>query len=178
MTNVEAVRFFFQENRDRDDLAGQAVRSGIIALVGRGAIAVVQMATTLALARLLVPADFGLVAIVAALTGFAPMLIDLGLTDSTVQNRTITPAQISALFWFSVILAAVIGLVLFLLSSLLASTYGHPEIEGIASAWGITLFLYGLSLQHMALLRRALHFAEIARVEIVGAVVGASVTVA
>jgi PST family polysaccharide transporter len=171
------VAAFFEENREHDDLSGQAVRSGVIALVARGIVAAVQLTTTVILARLLVPADFGLVAIVAALTSFVPMLIDLGLTDSTVQNRTITPQQISALFWISLGVAAIVCTVLIAASPFIAHAYGHTEIGRIAIAWGFTFILYGLSLQHMALLRRAMRFQDIARIEILGSVGGSAVTV-
>ena len=168
---------YFEDNKNQDDLGGQATRSGAIAMIARLIIAVVQVVSTIVLARLLAPEDFGIVAIVAALTSFVPMLIDLGLTDSTVQNPRITPAQISALFWISLGMASLVALLLVVAGPVIASIYRQPAIGSIAAAWAVTFILYGLSLQHLALLRRALRYRDIALIEVIGSVGGTGVTI-
>ena len=62
----------------------------------RGANMLVQLGSTILLARMLSPHDYGLVVMVLALMVFAPMLIDLGTTDATVQKKSLpmpTPAR-------------------------------------------------------------------------------------
>jgi hypothetical protein len=49
--------------------------------------------------------DFGLVAMVLALVGFAPCLSILGTTDASTQKTRITRVEISTLFWFNLPLA-------------------------------------------------------------------------
>ncbi len=48
---------------------------------------VLQFASTIVLARLLVPQDFGLVAMVAVLVNFVGMFKDAGLAQATVQGN-------------------------------------------------------------------------------------------
>ena len=54
------------------------------------------------LARLLTPADFGLVAMVSTVTGLGQAFADLGLSEATIQRKEISHNQVSALFWINV----------------------------------------------------------------------------
>src|SRR5215210_2473548 len=89
----------FGENKAHAALGRDSLRSGVALVAARGINMVVQLGSMVLLARLLNPHDYGLVAIVFALVGFAPMLIDLGTTDATVQRKSITHSDVSALFW-------------------------------------------------------------------------------
>src|SRR5689334_2452300 len=53
------------------DLKGRSVRGGLATLTSQGAQFLISTASTVVLARLLTPADFGLVAMVTAITGLA-----------------------------------------------------------------------------------------------------------
>src|SRR5258707_1382574 len=64
------------------------------------------------LARLLAPSDFGLFAMVTAITGFITVFGDSGLSMATVQRDRITHQQVSTLFWIN----SVLGLCLALLT--------------------------------------------------------------
>ena len=74
------------------------------------------------LARLLAPGDFGLVAMVTAVTGFVAMFKDCGLSAATVQRAKSTCAQISTLFWINCALGLVLMLVVLV---------GEEEEEGM-----------------------------------------------
>jgi len=81
------------------DLKGRSVRGGLLTLISQGSQFVLQTVSTVALARLLVPADFGLVAMVTAVTGLASAFADFGLSEATIQRKKITHEQVSTLFW-------------------------------------------------------------------------------
>src|SRR5687767_14182937 len=92
---------FFEEHITQDAIGRTSLKGGVIAVSSRALIAIVQIGTTIVLARLLTPDDFGLVAMVAALIGFAPALIELGTSDAATQKSQITQGVVSALFWFN-----------------------------------------------------------------------------
>ena len=73
----------------------------------------IQSIATVVLARLLTPADFGLVAMVTAITGLGQAFADLGLSEATIQSEVVTQTQVSTLFWVNV----GIGFVLMLLTA-------------------------------------------------------------
>ena len=53
----------------------------------------VGLASTLILARWLVPADFGIIAMTSLVIGIADVLLDLGVNVALIQNRTATQAH-------------------------------------------------------------------------------------
>src|ERR1700685_3135982 len=81
------------------DFKRKSVRGGAATVVGQGVNMALQIGTTLILARLLSPTDYGLQAMVLTLTNFFSLFKDAGLSVATVQRETLTHEQISTLFW-------------------------------------------------------------------------------
>jgi PST family polysaccharide transporter len=157
---------YFDDNRSGAELGRQSLHSGAFSIASRAASVLVQLASTVILARLLSPEDFGLVAMVAAFTGFIPVLADLGTRDAAVQRATITESEVSALFWLTVAIGATLGILLAGSSSLIASFYGEPRLRDMAIASSVGFVVGAASCQHFALLRRAMQFREIALIEV------------
>src|SRR5499433_836575 len=151
---AEGVRVYFEEHKESRDLGRRALRGGAASVAMQYVNGTLQIVATIVLARLLTPEDFGLVAIVTVLTSFAPLLIDFGLGDATTQRSKITPSQVSSLFWLSSGIGLSVAIVVAACSPLIAWAYRDPRLEAIALCSGITFVLWGVSNQHLALLRR------------------------
>jgi PST family polysaccharide transporter len=169
---------YFTENKAYAGLGRASLRSGVVLVVARGANIFVQLASTIVLARILSPHDFGLVAVVLALVGFAPVLIDLGTSEASTQKTHITPDQISTLFWLNVAVSLVLTVLLIAGSGAIARLFGEPSIAGIALALSVTFVLAAMTTQHSALMRRAMQFHRIAMIDISANLVGSIVSVA
>jgi polysaccharide transporter, PST family len=168
---------YFAENKAYAGLGRASLHSGVIFVIARGANIFVQLASTILLARILSPHDFGVVAIVLALVGFAPMLIDLGTSEASTQKTLITPDQISTLFWLNIAISLVLTVLLIGGSETIARIFGEPSVTGIALALSVTFVLTALSTQHSALMRRAMQFHRIAMIDISSNLVGSGVSV-
>jgi len=81
----EPAHIYFEDHKASNDLGRVALRGGLVSVAMKYGSGVLQIVSAIVLARLLAPEDFGLVAIVAVLTGFAPMLIDFGLGDAKTK---------------------------------------------------------------------------------------------
>ncbi|WP_367182952.1 lipopolysaccharide biosynthesis protein [Ferrovibrio sp.] len=147
------------------DLTGRSVRGGMVTMLAQLAKMAVQFATTVILARLLLPEAFGLVAMVAVLLTFLEMFKDLGLSAATVQRPLISHAEVSALFWINVALGAITTLLMIPLAPALAWFYGEPALLNITLAFGIGFLVSGFSTQHLALLRRQMRFSLLAGIQ-------------
>jgi PST family polysaccharide transporter len=169
---------YFDENKRHARLGRESLHSGVIFVAGRAVNVLVQLGSTIWLARLLNPHDYGLVAIVFALVGFAPMLIDLGSSDASVQRTHITHDDVSTLFCLNVAIGLILSVLLIGASPFIASLYGDPALTGIALASSLMLLATALSAQHYALMRRAMQFRQIAVIEIVASVVSCLVAIA
>ncbi len=128
----------------------------------------------IAMARLLAPGDFGLVAMAAPVIAFVQLFSDLGLSSATIQQATISQSQLSFLFWVNVGMGALLAAITAALAPAVAWFYGDPRVADITIAAGALLLLGGLFSQHMALLNRRLKFGAIAAVELGSFAVGAA----
>ena len=174
---TQAVSFYFEDHKASAELGRQALRGGIVSVVSGYGSGVLQIVGAIVLARLLTPDDFGLVSIIAALTNFAPMLIDFGMTDATMQRNQITRGQVSTLFWIGcgIGLAAAAGLAGF--SGLISQVYHEPRLQPVSLGFALTFAISGLAGQHLALLRRTLQYTSIAKIQLLGAISGVIIAV-
>ena len=159
---VERAGAYFEEHKESGDLGRLALRGGAILVAMQYGNGVLQLVAAVVLARLLAPEDFGLFAIIVVLTSFAPWLIDCGLGDATIQRSKITRSQVSSLFWLSSGIGLAFAAVVAACSPLIAWIFREPRLDTIAFYSAISFVLWGMSNQHLALLRRTMQFAEIA----------------
>jgi PST family polysaccharide transporter len=169
---------YFEDHKPQAGLGRAAARGGLVLVAARGINVFVQVATTVLLARLLSPHDFGLVAVVIALVAFAPTLIDLGTTDASTQRERITRSDISALFWLNMAIGGVLTALFAGASGFFASLFSEPALTSIALASSLTFIMTAASVQHYALMRRAMDFRRIAIIDLVANVISSVVAVA
>lgn len=133
---------------------------------------ILGMGSTMILARLLTPEDYGLIAMVSAVTGFVLMFKDMGLSMATVQKAEINHGQISTLFWINVGLSVIIALIIIAMAPAVAWFYDEPRLTSITMVIGLGTILSGGTAQHHALLQRNMRFTTMARIGIVSQIVG------
>ena len=83
------------------DLGDRAVRGAIVAIIAQPIRILIQFVATAVLARLLVPEDFGLVALATVVISFIGLFSELGLTSATVQRSQIDQDTVSGLFFIT-----------------------------------------------------------------------------
>jgi O-antigen/teichoic acid export membrane protein len=157
------------------DLKRRTVSSGFITAAAQAVQFFLTLGSTMALARMLTPRDFGLVAMVTTVFGFLRVFKEAGLSTATVQRAEITHTQVSNLFWINVAVSGLISVGLVLLAPALAWFYREPSLVGITLAMAGTFLLTGSTVQHMALLNRQMRFKAIAGVQIGSMVIGVAV---
>ncbi|MEM3041504.1 MAG: oligosaccharide flippase family protein, partial [Nitrososphaerota archaeon] len=172
----DKYREIFVRSEIGRDLGRKAVRSSFVIMGSEIASSLLRIGSTVVLARLLLPEDFGLLSMVSAITVFAERFKDLGLSDATVQAKDITHSQVSSLFWINLVVCIAIGSALASLSKVIAWFYHEPRLVGVSLVLASTFLFSGLVIQHQALLRRQLHFGALVFINlssIVLSVVGA-----
>jgi PST family polysaccharide transporter len=161
-----------------DDIGRRSRRGGTILLAAQAVRVVGQLVTLVLLVRLLPPAAFGLLAMVASLAAILDLLKEFGLSAATIQKEGISHAQVSALFWINAGVGALLGSGLLLGAPLLARFYGQAELEPVAEWLALGFVMSGLTVQHWALLRRQMRFGAIAGLETTADLVGFAVAIA
>jgi PST family polysaccharide transporter len=164
---VSITSRYFDDHGLQEGLGRKSIRSGAVSIIARALNALIQVGSLLVLARLLTPEDYGLVAMVTALTGFAPSLVDLGTRDAVVQRMRITEGEVSALFWLTLGVGLSCALLISASARFIAGFYGEPRLFAIAVVASLTFVAVASIAQHQALLRRAVMFREMAIIDVV-----------
>ncbi len=168
----------FDTSHLESDLKGRSIRGGAVTIGGQAARFVIHMGSNIVLARLLAPSVFGLVAMVTAVTGFAQLFKDLGLSMATIQKASITQRQISAMFWVNVAVSMLIALLITALAPAVAWFYGEPRLTAITAALALSFLFGGLTVQPQALLRRQMRYGILTAVDVAAMLLGASSAIA
>jgi O-antigen/teichoic acid export membrane protein len=92
------------------NLKSKAIWSGVARLFNQIANLLLRLGYLAIPARLLSPSDFGLVAMVAVVTGAFELFTTAGRSSAAVQKDSISVQQISALFWVNILVGTALAL--------------------------------------------------------------------
>jgi PST family polysaccharide transporter len=159
------------------DLQERSVRGGTYMVAAQAIRFVLKLGSTVFLARLLTPEDFGLVAMASAITGFMMIFKDLGLSMATIQKEDIGHAQVTGLFWVNVGVSAFLAVIAAVSSPGIAWFYGDERLVEITLALSVGFLLGGLTTQHEAILKRQMRFRVLAGLEVVAILVSSIVAI-
>ncbi|WP_159600383.1 lipopolysaccharide biosynthesis protein [Agromyces humi] len=153
-------------------LGASASRGAAVTLSGQLVRVLIQLCGIVILARLLTPADYGLVAMVTAIVGVAEIFRDFGLSAAAVQAKTLSRHQRDNLFWTNTAIGLVLSLTVLATSGLIAGLYDDPRLQSITAVLSVTFLLNGISTQYRADLNRNLSFFRLSLAEIGGQAAG------
>jgi len=134
-----------------------------------------QLVTTVILARLLSPSDFGLIAMVMVVIGFVALFNDMGTAAAIIQKKNLSEKILSSVFWVNVAFGVLAMAVLFVLSPLAASFYHEQRVTPFLRVLSLTFFISGLGILQQAILERNLAFNKLAKLEIIATLFGSIV---
>jgi O-antigen/teichoic acid export membrane protein len=157
---------WFDTDVIRNDLGRKSVRGFSFTFGVQALKFVVNIGATAVLARLLIPDDFGLVAMIVSLTGIASVFNDLGLSLAVVQRPHITHRESNCVFWIVVGAGLVIALIVALGGRLFALLLNDPRLALVSPVIALTFIFSALASQHQALLKRHMHFGTVAAIEL------------
>jgi O-antigen/teichoic acid export membrane protein len=158
-------------------MAGRVARGAGWVAAGRIGTQAVQFVSGLALARLLTPADFGVIASVYVIYGFTLLFFELGIGQSLIYLRDLTEDDLATAFWINALGGVVLAVLLAAAAPLVAAFFSEPDLLYLTPlvALGFTL---SLGICNRALLERELQFRWIALLEIGTATLGFSASIA
>src|SRR5579864_7096341 len=119
---------------DSSDFKRKSVQGGVLTVFNQGFGMALQIGTTVILARLLMPSDYGLQSMLFTLTTFLALFKDAGLSVASIQREELTTEQISTLFWINVAIGTFLTLIVAAAAPLLAAFYKEPRLIWITVA--------------------------------------------
>ena len=131
-----------------------------------------QLLITIVLARLLLPEDFGVAALLVFMASTVIAIMQNGVALALVTTRETSQAQETTVFWINVALALAIGLLLVAAGPALGRFYGQPILGPLLLVVAVQILLHALGTVQTALFTRALGFRSLAVAGVGGTVCG------
>lgn len=122
---------------------------------------ILTVTITAALARILTPQDFGLVAMVTLATGFLSVIKDFGFGAALVQKKEVTQEEYSSVFWFNIIIGSCLTLLVWFSAPYIADFYDNPALKSITRVLSFNFLLTSGSIVLSNMLVKQMRFKQI-----------------
>ena len=131
----------------------------------------VQLAMTIVLARLLLPEDFGLIALLLVFIAISQSLIDCGLSQALIQKSERNESDFSTVFHFNVFIGIFVYVIIYSVAPSIAKLYGEPELESLFRCMGLSPLIQGLSIIQVTKLTIKVDFKVIAKASFISIII-------
>lgn len=135
-------------------VANSVIWSGIERLSVQG----IQFVLTIILARLVLPSDYGLIALLTVFLVMAQVFVDSGFTMALIQKQNPTEKDFSTAFYFNIVVGTIIYLLLYFLAKYIALFFQEPQLELIAKVVFLNIIISSFAVVQRAKLTLALNF--------------------
>lgn len=122
----------------------------------------VSIGVTAVLSRLLVPADFGIIAIASIFIGIITLLTGSGMSPAIIQDRTLNKKELKHIFSFTIYLAFVGTIIFLACAPIIKYLYNDEQLLHIYMILSINVFFSILNIVPNALLFKEKRFKYIA----------------
>ena len=122
------------------------------------------------LTRFLDKEDFGLMAMVTFVIGFMNLFNDMGLTSAILHKQKISKEEYGSLYWLNLFISAIIFCFLCLITPIVSSFYGQPELKILLPLLGMNLLISGLGMMFKTIEQKNFLFKKITIIEITAAI--------
>lgn len=158
-------------------LKHKAVNGVLWRIVEQGGKQFVQFGISVLLARLIMPDQFGMIAMLTVFLAVANCFISSGLGDALYRKKERTQADCSTVFWFSFIVSIIFYWILFFCAPLISDFYNMPQLTAILRVSAITIIIGTLAGIHRMFLQLELDFKTFAKFNVVGLIISGIVGV-
>lgn len=159
------------------DIRQKSLRSGAVVLATESARAVLVVGYLAVIARLLTPADFGVIAMSTAVLWVIAPLATMGLGQAAVQTAELDGGKLNAVFWWSLFFGICLTTVAFLCASWVGRLYGLEEVADVTRVLTLVFLINGLGAVPFAVLQRELRFGVLSGLEVVALLFSAVVAI-
>ena len=137
----------------------------------------ISFAANIVLARILSPDDFGCIGMLAIFITLSTTFIDGGFGSALIQKKEPTEDDYSTIFYWNMMLAAILYGTLFLTAPLIARFYNVPLLSSVLRVEGVILIINALSIIQNNRLRKQLKFKKLALIDISSATLSIAISI-
>lgn len=136
-----------------------------------------SLVITIVIARLINPADYGLIAMLSIFMAISQVFINCGFSNYLIQNKNRTTQDFSTVFFLNVSIGIVCYLILYFCADSIARFYNQPILSKIIKYYSIVLVISSLTLVQRAKLYIDYKFKKLSLITIISLIVAGSIAI-
>lgn len=148
-------------------LKDKTVKGVIWSSIDRFSAQGIQFVFSILIARLLLPEDYGVIAMLGIFMAVSQTFIDSGFGSALIRKIDRTETDFSTVFYFNIAVASVFYAILFFSAPAIANFYETPLLESVTKVVALNLIINSLSGIHNAKLSIAIDFKSRAKISII-----------
>lgn len=154
-----------------ESLKAKAVKGTLWLSVTRALAQLFSWSTTIIVARILTPDDYGLMGMAGILIGVIYLFNEMGLGAAIIQRERTSTIALDSIFWFSVFLGALLYSLLWLAAPWVAFFFRTERLVSIIRVLSLSLIIGSFRIVPYNLLTRDLLFDKRSKAELAGSLV-------
>lgn len=154
-----------------ESIKGKAIFGFIWRFLQNAGTQIISFIISIVLARVLMPEDYGLVAMITVFTGIAMVFINTGFSSAIVQRKNLTEEETSTVFYFSIGMGIVMYGILYFCAPYIAQFYSQPKLISMIRVESVIVIIGSLYSVPQALLNRRMQFKKSFIVNLSGVIV-------
>lgn len=127
----------------------------------------IQFVLSLIIARILLPSDYGLIAMLGIFIAISQIFIDSGFANALIQKKNRTETDYATVFYFNIALSVIVYLILYFTAPFIAAFYEQPRLIDITRVVGLVLIINSFGIVQQARLTVDLDFKRQAQATLV-----------
>lgn len=140
------------------NITNLAIKGTLWASLQRIGVMLINLASSIILARLLSPSDFGIIGMLMIFISVSASLIDGGFGSALIQKENPSETDYSTIFYINIIFSLVLYVILYFCSSIIARFYNQPTLETVLPILGVVLIFNAFSIVQQNQLRKKMNF--------------------
>ena len=152
-------------------LKDKTVKGVIWSSIDRFSAQGIQFVFSILIARLLLPEDYGVIAMLNIFLAVSQTFIESGFASALIRKIDRTEVDFSTVFFFNIVVAALLYILLWCCSPYIAKFYEIPELERITKIVSLNLIVYSLSVVQRSKLSIDIDFKSGAKISIISTLI-------
>lgn len=144
-----------------DSLKEKTIAGMLWSSVGRIGTMLINFLSNLVLARLLMPDDFGCIAMLYVFIAVSAIFVNGGLGSALIQRKDPTHLDYTTVFYWNLVFSLVFYALLFFSSPLIANFYAMPQLSAVLRVQSLTLLIQAFAIVPATQLQKQLRFKEL-----------------
>lgn len=149
-----------------DNLKNKTVNALKWSTVDRFGQQAIQFVIGIILARLLAPADYGLLGLIMIFAAFSFVLVESGFGQALIRKQEANDTDYNTVFYFNIIVSVLLYILLFFSAPLISRYFNQPQLTNIGRVIFLAILFNAFYLVPFAMMVKEMNFKSVAKVNL------------